>query len=75
MHEDLGGWWHAPAGGGWRCPDCQVLSPIETWTASEVGCELCGAHDARVCPVCGTFFDHVWGSKAIATATAPSRLP
>ena len=45
-----------------KCPDedCGKESPLKEWTVGSVGCELCGDHDAMVCPECEEMFDHVW---------------
>ena len=70
------GWWSAPPGLSWRCPDtdCLVLSPIAAWAQGEVGCDMCGEHDARQCPACEEWFDHVWGDDQIAEATGADTL-
>jgi len=68
--EDVKDGWHgAPAGEEWVCPSCKQASPIKDWRAGEVDCEDCGSHDARQCPLCEKWFDHVWGSDNIAVAT------
>ena len=64
------GWWNAPPGQSWTCPDCGVSSPVQDWAETETACEDCGTHDARRCPACGEPFDHVRGSAKIAEATA-----
>lgn len=70
MLEDLKkGWWEAPAGTHWVCPECKEKSPIEKWEGREPGCEDCGNHDGRECPKCGEIFDHVWGESEIERAT------
>lgn len=70
MKEDRDGWWEAPAGENWRCPECAELSPIDEWEERAPSCEDCGEHDGRECPRCGAVFDHVWGAPDIADATA-----
>ena len=72
--DHVDGWWDAPAGDVWTCPECGEASPIEEWQETEVGCEDCGTHDARKCPRCGEDQDHVWGSKRIARATSEGAL-
>ena len=44
-----------------QCPECLTWHPHEEWHKGLVGCELCGDHDALVCPACGEHFDHVKG--------------
>ncbi len=66
MKEDVEfGWWHAPAGEYWKCPECGETTRVENWEEQTVGCEDCGEHDGRECPECGEVFDHVWGSHEI----------
>jgi len=67
MKEDESGWYGAPAGKHWLCPECNNKSPIADWRETEVPCEDCGEHNARICPKCGESFDHVWGADRILT--------
>lgn len=66
------GWWEAPAGEFWICPECNKKSLIELWVEAFYYCEDCGDHDARECPECGERFDHVWGAEKIANTTKNS---
>lgn len=61
-----GGWYEAPAGEWWRCPECGQSSPVAEWREVEPYCDDCGSHDGRECPRCGQWFDHVWGAATIA---------
>lgn len=63
------GWWHVSFTEQWACPECKTLSDVAEWDEVEPGCEDCGNHDGRECPNCGEWFDHVWGSGLIQTAT------
>ena len=69
MKEDEDGWWDAPGGDEWVCPECKESSPIEDWREVPVYCEDCGDHDGRECPLCGNVEDHVWGAGRIRKAT------
>jgi Zn finger protein HypA/HybF involved in hydrogenase expression len=53
-----------------KCPECQASSPIKDWEGGSVYCELCGDHDAIVCPNCDESFDHVWGPTFEVTRKA-----
>lgn len=46
-----------------KCPECGEFSLEFEWKETEVGCELCGTHDAITCPKCLEPFDLVHGSK------------
>ena len=67
--DDLDGWWDAPGGTRWKCPECKEWSDIVDWEKGEVSCEDCGSHDARCCPKCEEWFDHVHGSSRIEEET------
>lgn len=72
MEEDKEhGWWDAPAGTHWKCPECGETSPIEDWKECESFCDDCGSHDGRMCPKCDEVFDHVWGSEKILPGVMP----
>lgn len=66
------GWFEAPAGETWTCPECEESSPIEEWNETEIPCDACGDHPARYCPRCFDAFDNVSGAKRIAKATKAS---
>ena len=69
MERDrIDGWWSIPPLTHWVCPRCEKESPVDDWEESSVGCEDCGEHDARVCPLCGEASDHVWGTERILEA-------
>lgn len=68
MKGDENGWHGVPGGTNWRCPECGSSSPIDSWREVELGCDECGAHDGRECPVCAKCFDHVWSVKRLAEA-------
>lgn len=68
--DDRDGWWEAPGGEFWTCPECHVPSPIDDWEERRPPCDDCGEHDGRECPKCGEVFEHVWGASAIGEATA-----
>lgn len=70
VEDRTNGWWEAPAGDVWCCPECQEVSPIAEWRETEAYCEECGEHDARVCPRCEEVLEHVWGAPKIAESTA-----
>jgi hypothetical protein len=65
---DKNGWHDIPARLKWKCPECNEWSPYDAWEETIVGCEDCGEHDARECPVCNEVFDIVWGAARIAKA-------
>lgn len=45
---------------GYECPECKAWSPVSLWKATEVGCEDCGDHSARLCPLCEECIDEVF---------------
>jgi ribosomal protein S27E len=55
------------------CPECDTISPTADWPDTEVGCELCGEHQAIKCPNCGERFEHVWGYDMIRRAMEETR--
>lgn len=62
------GWGLVPPLDNWKCPECKVISTVENWVETEVYCELCDVHDARVCPNCGQVYDYVWDDGIVAEA-------
>ena len=53
--EDVdGGWWGAPDGPRWKCPECKVTTNVADWRKCSVWCDDCGER-----------FDHVWGDTKI----------
>lgn len=48
-----------------KCPECKESSDSILWKESEVGCDLCGSHNALRCPKCEEDFDNVWGYEKI----------
>ena len=65
LEDEREGWWGAPAGKRWRCPECNKISNISDWNEVSLSCEDCGSHDGRECPTCGEAFDHVWDADKI----------
>lgn len=46
-----------------KCPECNKWSDMQDWKKDDVPCEVCGEHEAIVCPKCGQYFDHVWSPE------------
>lgn len=63
--DERHGWWGAPAAKTWICPKCGETSPVADWKEREIECDTCGDHNARECPKCGHYFDHVWDGERI----------
>lgn len=56
------------------CPECGETSPIEEWIDCEVGCEMCGDHEAIKCPRCEERFEMVWGYEKIEAANSNRKV-
>ena len=46
-----------------QCPECKEWSNIENWKEYTVPCDICGDHDAIMCPECTELFDHVYSPR------------
>jgi len=69
MKDDVtDGWGCVPAAEEWKCPECGETSPVEDWREIELGCGVCGTHDARQCPKCDEAYDHVWDDEILRDA-------
>lgn len=68
MRSDEKGWWDVPALSDWICPKCERASSVDLWEQVEIGCEDCGSHDGRRCPLCSEEYDHCWGAEQLAAA-------
>ena len=44
----------------YKCPWCGEESLKNEWEETEVGCELCGSHDALRCPRCKEDVDLIY---------------
>lgn len=68
IEDKLNGWDDIPIKDEWLCPKCDKLSDVALWKYTEVGCDLCGSHEARRCPLCDEVFDCVWGVMDLVEA-------
>jgi hypothetical protein len=58
-------WGFAPLSTQWICPECDQVSNVSDWRETTVGCEDCGEHDARECPLCHERLDIVYDDARI----------
>lgn len=43
-----------------KCTECGEWSHHEKWEESFIDCEICGDHDAMICPNCNESLDRVF---------------
>ncbi len=48
-----------------RCAECGLWSQVWRWKHTEIFCEICGDHEALMCPECMEHFDCVWDDEEI----------